>query len=404
MTVCFKIAVVGGFLISAMNIGTDVASFMSWSTIYQDYESHADEMIEAIEGEASSNFKADSDWFTAISAEYEAASDFDKEYVYCDVMTLQSNPDELDSEGSGIYMSAVIFIWMSGGAFLIGWIYMFWLLRKVHVTQQCKKHCAAAHGGTRLGVDWDGNPNGCHHKCDSAYNIQKQKREVMRWSAVRLLMAAGPMVAINYLIVQVRSQTNGFDCHEKFYDCGVDGSCEIGDLMVPVALNSSYLDLITSDTLLMLAIFSGLADIAFSFVASTALFIRAADIQYIWLPVITVVGASITIVWMLFIDEKVNALPSNICILLIAHLPILILVVYGVVCMCIEDKRDQAFQARRVFPKMNAEQKAEMERQQKRRMRKDFIYWCCCGWCGPCCQPGYYQNKRAAKRAAQQTA
>lgn len=399
MTVCFKIAVVGGFLLSAMNIGTDMASFMNWSTTYQEYESHADELVEAIEGEAASNFKADSDWFMAISAEYEAASDFDKEYVYCDVVTLQSKPDELYEEGSGIYMSAVIFVWMSGFAFVIGWIYMFWLLRKVCQAHYCQKNCAAARGGCKDGFDHC-DPNACSYK--HSYGIKKQKREFMRWSAIRLLMAVGPMVAINYLIVQRRSQTNGFECHEKFYDCGVAGSCDIGDLMVPVALNSSYLDLITSNTLMMLAIFSGLADIAFSFLASTVLFIRAADFCFICLPVLTLAGASLTTVWLLFLDEKVNALSSATLILMIAHLPILVLFVYGVVCFCMESKRDQELWNRTManFPKMDAEQKAELERKQRRRMRKDFIYWCCCGWCGPCCQPGYYQNKRAANQTA----
>lgn len=392
MTVCFKIAVVGGFLISAMNFGTDVASFMNWSNTYQDYESHADEIVEAIEGDASSNFKADSDWFTAISAEYEAASDFDKEYVYCDVVTLQSKPDELDGEGSGIYMSAVILIWMSGGAFLIGWIYMFWLLRKVCAMHQCKKNCAAAHNG---------DPDVCRYKSKYEYDIQKQKREFMRWSAIRLLMAAGPMVAMNYLIVQRRSQTNGFECHEKFYDCGVAGSCDIGDLMVPVALNSSYLDLITSNTLMMLAIFSGLADIAFSFLASIVLFVHAADFVYICLPVLTVVGASVTMLWMLFVDEKVDALSSATCILLIAHLPILILFVYGIVCFCIESKADSELQERvmRGFPKMNAEEKAELEARQRRRMKSDFFWYCLCGWCGPCCRPGYLQNRKVNQTA-----
>lgn len=399
MTVCFKIAVVVGFLVSAMNFGTDIASFLNWNTVSEEYQSHADEIIEAIEGEASSNFKADSDWFTTISVEYEAASDFDKEYVYCDVVALQANPDELSVEGTGIHLSALIFVWMSGFAFVCGWIYMFWLLRKVCQTHYCEKDCAAAHGGNRLGVDI-GAGNCCPK---SEYGIQKQKREVMRWSAVRLFMAAGPMLAINYLIVQRRSATNGFDCHEKFYDCGVAGSCDIGDMMVPVALNSSYLDLITSNTLMMLAIFSGLADIAFSFLASTVLFVRAVDFMYICLPVITLVGASLTMLWMLFIDEKVNALTSATCILLIAHLPILILVVYGVVCMCIEDKRDRALDARFQFPQMDAEQKAELERKQRRRMKRDFFYYCLCGWCGPCCRPGYLQNRRK-NRAAPQTA
>lgn len=400
MTVCFKIAVVGGFLISAMNFGTDVASLMNWSTTYQDYQSHADEMVEAIEGNSTSNFQADSEWFTAISTEYEASSDFDREYVYCDVVTLQSNPDELYDEGTGIWMSGVIFTWMSGFSFVVGWIYMFWLLRKVCVAHQCHKHCKAAHGGCREGMDiGSGDPNLCYQKGDE-YGAQKQKREVMRWSAIRLLIAAGPMVAINYLIVQRRSQVNGFECHQKFYSCGVAGSCDLGDLMVPVALNSSYLDLITSNTLMMLAIFAGLADIAFSFLASIVLFVRAADFVYIFLPVLTVVGASVTMLWMIFVDEKVDALSSATCILLIAHLPILILFVYGIVCFCIESKADQELQDRmmRNFPKMNAEQKAEMERRQKRRMKRDFFYYCLCGWCGPCCRPGYLQNSRNNKQ------
>jgi len=216
----------------------------------------------------------------------------------------------------------------------------------------------------------------------------------MRWSAIRMLIAAGPMVAINYLIVLRRSQTNGFECHEKFYDCGVSGSCNIGDMMVPVALNSSYLDLITSNTLMMLAIFSGLADIAFSFLASTILFVRAADIMYIWLPVLALVGASVTSVWMLFVDEKVNALTSSTCILLIAHIPILVLFVYGIVCFCIEGRKDGGSWK---VAQMDAEQKAALERKQKLRMRKDFFHYCLCGWCGPCCRPGYIQSKRAGK-------
>lgn len=389
MTVCFKIAVVGGFLISAMNFGTDVASLMNWSTMYQDYQSHADVIVEAIDSDAASNFKADSEWFSAISSEWESSSDFDKEYVYCDVVTLQSKPDELYDEGSGIWMSGLILTWMSGFAFLVGWIYMFWLLRKVFVQHQCEKHCAGAHRGSL---------DGCHYKDE--VNIQKQKREVMRWSSIRMLMAAGPMVAINYLIIQRRSQTNGFKCHQKFYDCGVAGSCDIGDLMVPVALNSSYLDLIRSDTLMMLAIFSGLADIAFSFLASTILFIRAADVKYIWLPVLTLVGASLTAVWMLFLDEKFDALTSATCILLIAHIPILVLFVYGAVCFCIEGRKDNARQL--VFPQMDAEQKAALERKQKRRMKKDFFHYCLCGWCGPCCRPGYLQSKRAGKPMTQE--
>lgn len=383
MTVCFKIAVVGGFLISAMNFGTDVASMMNWSTTYQEYQSHADDIVEAQESDASSNFKADSEWFMAISAEWEAASDFDKEYVYCDVMTLQSIPDELYNEGSGIWMSGLILTWMSGFAFVVGWIYLFWLLRKMCVEHNCQKNCAAAHRGSL---------DGCHYKDE--VNIQKQKREVMRWSAIRMLMAAGPMVAINYLIVQRRSQTNGFECHEMFYDCGVSGSCDMSDLMVPVALNSSYLDLITSNTLMMLAIFSGLADIAFSFLASLILFIRAADIKYIWLPVLTLVGASLTVAWLLFLDEKVNVLTPATCILLIAHLPILVLFVYGAVCFCIEGRKDTQVQ----YPQMDAEQKAALERKQKLRMKKDFFHYCLCGWCGPCCRPGYVQNKMAERK------
>lgn len=384
MSVCFNVAVIVGFMFSAINFGTDVVSFTTWGKTYQDYESHADEMVLAIGNDTTSNFQADSTWFVAISAEYEAARDFDRNYVYCDVVTLQSKPDELYDDGSGIWMTMVVFVWLSGGAFLGGWLYLFCLVKTVSREEAEKRRIAEQYGvshqmETVMRGDGFIIPMPQHKTCD----VQKQKREFMRCRAIGMFCAVGPMIAVNWLIVLMRGSTNGYDCHEKFYDCGVAGSCDMGDLMVPVALNSSYLDLVGGNVLMMLAICSGLVDMVWSFAASLTLFVRAADFKFIWLPFMVVVGASLPMVWMLFLDGVIlKDLGSDTAILAVGHISIVVMLIYGCIGFC-KDDSSPAYNVE----KMSPEQIKAMNAKDRSRMKRDCFYLCCCMWCGPCCHP-----------------
>lgn len=401
MSVCFfKYVVVLGFLISLMNFGTDIASVFKWGKTQGEYDSRSAEMVEAIEGDGMSNFQANSTWFLALSTEYEASSDFDKKNIYCDVITLQGEPDEFLNDGQFIQIMSSIFIVQCAFSFMVGWCYLFWLLRKTCHEHSCEEHCqhqkrmqqyhsearaAAAAAAKAAGIT---DPEVANSKIPGQKRVgtRQQKREFMRYRAIAMFCAIGPMLAVNWLIVTRLNATNGHDCHEKFFDCGVAGSCTIDDLTVPVALNSSYLDLITSNILMMLAIGSGVLDIAFTFLASLALYARDKDFKYIILPFFVLVLSLISALWLFFLDDMVAGLDSSIGILAFGHIPMLLLLIYGCVGMYRANKEED-FYGNLQFPQMNAEQKAEMQAKQRKRIKKDCFYVCCCVWCGPCCQP-----------------
>merc|ERR1719192_3303787 len=83
-------------VISAINLLLNGGIFYEGMFVsLKDYDANS---VDIGNSTANANFDPASEWFTTISAEYDALSDFDKEYVYCDVDAILEDPETAGSE------------------------------------------------------------------------------------------------------------------------------------------------------------------------------------------------------------------------------------------------------------------------------------------------------------------
>lgn len=337
VTGCFKTTLYSGFAISLVNLGLNFVAVYHWNTTITSYESNSEEIITAIEGEEASNFHFDSEWFSSLSAEYDNLSWFDKGYVYCDIAAIQEDSSSLLSNGGeSLLMSGAIFMMTSIFSMLIAYCSLCCMTRNDGMVRKAEKMGA-----------YDPEALQYVHSSLQKADSTKEKTWYFRSKSLILFMQTGPFLALVWTMVTYSNQLDGTSCQEKFYECGVSGSCSIDDLMAPVALNSSYFQLLTSDTIFAAALAAGSLELVFSFLTVAFLFLRQGDLCVVILPVLMLVLALLPMVWILFIDEHLNlgTVPG---ILLTALIPIFVCVVYGIRMCCQKDKELSKQKAQRM--------------------------------------------------------
>merc|ERR1719336_142139 len=80
------------------------------------------------------------------------------------------------------------------------------------------------------------------------------------------------------------------------------------DLMVPVALNSSFLDIASSDIILALSFGAGIIDLIWNFVSGILMFVTEKTPKLVVLPCISLAMASLPLLWVIYLD---GLLPSG---------------------------------------------------------------------------------------------
>merc|ERR1719230_2195972 len=92
MNGCMKCTLISAIVLACLNVIANLTASVDYLMAATDYDNNANDIFDELEDDPASNFHSDSEWFVTVSAEYEALSSFDKENVYCDVVTIQADP------------------------------------------------------------------------------------------------------------------------------------------------------------------------------------------------------------------------------------------------------------------------------------------------------------------------
>lgn len=272
VTCCFRIMTFISFGISIFDFATDIMSAYDFWQTKEGYKDRAEGIEAELASEQASNFKADSVWFTTISAEYDALSSFDKQNVYCDIYALQKDPKSLLDVSEDIFWAACVFIGLSVVALVIG----YWVLCKLVRSGKIENDKGESEAREKL---WTFN-----------------SKSAIQFAEV------GPQLAILAMMIIREGKLDGYECQEKFYDCGMSGNCSIADMMVPVPLNASFVDIASSNWILALSFAVGFVDVLFNFVSGVFLFISKDACRLVLLPCLSLSLALMPLCWVVLID------------------------------------------------------------------------------------------------------
>lgn len=272
VTCCFRIMTTVSFVISIFDFATDILSAHDfWGTV-RDYRNRAGDIEAELSSDQASNFKADSAWFSAISAEYDALSSFDKQNVYCDIRALQRDPKSLLDVSEDIFWATLIFIGLSLLALALG----YWQLCKLVRSGKIENDKGESEAREKL---WTFN-----------------SKSAIQFAEV------GPQLAILAMMIIREGKLDGYECQEKFFNCGVSGDCTMGDMMVPVPLNASFVDIASSNWILALSFAVGFVDVLFNFASGVFLFLSKDACKLVMLPCISLSVTLLPLCWTVFID------------------------------------------------------------------------------------------------------
>lgn len=274
VTCCFKVILTISLVLSIWDFATDIMAAVDFKHTVDNYQSRADDMIRDISGDADSNFKADSEWFTTLKAEYDGLYDWERENIFCDISLIQSDPSALTEQGTHILYASYIFVGLSVIAIAAGYGALF---------------CLCKSGEMSSGTE---------------YSKLADKERLWNFTSKSaiLFVEAGPQLAILWLMIRRMGQLNGFICQEQFYNCGLSGDCNMSDLYAPVPLNSSLIDIAASDVLLALSFAAGMVDVIWTFIAGSALFLQNGAIRLMVLPFLQFTMALLPVLWVVFVD------------------------------------------------------------------------------------------------------
>lgn len=277
VTCCFRIMTFISFAISIWDFVTDIMATYDFKQTIDGYEDRAETIEKEVASDQASNFDSDSTWFTTVSAEYDALSSFDKQNVYCDIHALQADPRSHLETSQDIFWAACVFIGLSVVALVIG----YWVLCKL----------------VRSG------------KIDNDKGESEAREKLWTFNSKSAIQFAevGPQLAILALMIVRTGKLDGYECQEKFYNCGVSGSCDMGNMMVSVPLNSSLVDLASSNFWLSLSFAAGLFDLFWTFGSGVTLFLSKDACRLVLLPCIQLSISLLPLLWVIFIDGLIPA-------------------------------------------------------------------------------------------------
>lgn len=272
----FKVSVIVGAAFSVWDFVTDIMATYDFHQTLKSYRKNAEDMVSEISGTEASNFKADSEWFTTISAEYDALSSFDKENIYCDIHAIQSEPDALVTQSEQILIAACSFVGLSLIALVTGYCVLIRIIRTKEIEN-------------------DKGETGAREKL---FNFVSK-------SAIQFC-EDGPLLTILVLMMIRHGKLDGYECQEKFFNCGVSGECKMQDLMVPVPLNSSLLDLATADWILAVSFAAGIVNVLYNCVNGIMLFVGEDTPKLLVMPFLQFCLSMLPLMWVTYIDGLVT--------------------------------------------------------------------------------------------------
>lgn len=267
----FKSLVAVSSLLMLADFALNIAATIDFKSTMDDYSDRADEISKEISGDEASNFKDDSTFFLSLSTEYDALSDFDKEYVYCDIYSIQSDPNALEDNSKEIFKGALFTIGLTVVVHLVANTVLFRVASK------------PANDVENMSV-WYRKLY--HYNLDSAFQFAE----------------VGPMLAIVALMAVRQASLDSFSCQEKFYTCGKSGDCVMDDLMLDVPLNSSLLDIFCVNTIVTLSFAVGILNIAWNFAAGSCLWIGEGAGRLLLVPCIQLSLCSMTFLWVVWLE------------------------------------------------------------------------------------------------------
>lgn len=260
------------FVISVVDFATDILSAHDFWNTKGDYEERAVGIEAELASDQPSNFKADSPWFTSVAAEYDALSAFDKQNVYCDIYALQADPKSLLDVSEDIFVAAIVFIVLSLVALGIGYCVLCRLVRSGKIEN------------------------------DKGESEAREKLWTFNSKSAIQFAEVGPQLAILAMMIIREGKLDGYECQEKFFNCGVSGDCTMADMMVPVPLNASFVDIASSNWILAVSFAVGIIDVFFNFGSGVFLFISKDACRLVLLPCISLCLALMPLCWTVFID------------------------------------------------------------------------------------------------------
>lgn len=309
---CMKCVLISAIVFACINLLANITAFADFMIAAQGYDDNADYIQEYYDKGEASNFDSDSEWFVTISAEYEALSSFDKENVYCDVMSIQANPEAVLEDTEFEASAAAILAIVSGlGLVVMGCDFCCFKYNKFYGVSMDR--IGAADPETRFGRS-KMNELGLHKAVIIKSADQDEKDGVKfkkdadefltnyRISMAIYFITCGPFIALFWMMVVRRSAIDGLDCQELFFNCGESGNCTMDDMMLTVPLNSSLFKMLISYPLVVIGWCTAILSLCFVLGSGIYLAIGAKNMGYATLPLFMFVYGGVPLTWIYFVD------------------------------------------------------------------------------------------------------
>lgn len=303
LTKCLMLSLIIGIVFAVLQIISTIAVAVDFKAALEDYKDNGKTIIEDALLGPEVNFNETSAWFVALSAEYDALSSFDKEYVYCDVKSIQSSPKWWEDVATNEWEAVICllaFFSCGGLAIIVGNLMCkkfnpFYDVDMADIKASdpenpfSKAVIAQSHWNKTLTKEEKLRKNLQDYRADTAY----------------LFLASGPLLAVYWILVERRSMVSGFDCQALFYACGQSGECGMDDLMLTVPLNSSLVKMIFSYGIITWSFLTCLASLVFVLTSGTLITIGSRVFGFLWLPLFMFFYSLVPFAWVYFADEHV---------------------------------------------------------------------------------------------------
>lgn len=328
-----KCILISAIVLACINAIANLTAAIDFIMAATEYDNIANDILDALEDDPASNFHVDSEWFTAISVEYEALSSFDKENVYCDVVSIQVDPsgqlEDVEFEataGLGFFIVSLVGLVNASCNFCCVKYNKFYGVTMDRI--------GAADPETRYGqkkMNEIGNHRAIIVKQLDAANDEAQKNaddflNNYRTSMAMYFIICGPLIALFWLMVVRMSATDGLDCQALFYECVKSGDCTMDEMMLTVPLNSSLFKMLTSYPLVVIGWCTSILSLCFVLGSGVFLALGSGICSYATLSVFMFVYGAVPFAWVYFVDQYMP-FDAMYAVIVLAVLPMI-----GLIC------------------------------------------------------------------------
>lgn len=340
---CMKCTLISAIVLAIINVLANLTASIDYLMAATEYDNNADDILDQLEDDPTSNFHSDSEWFVTVSAEYEALSSFDKGNVYCDVVAIQVGPDVMLEDVEFEATAALGFTIVSA----IGLIYAacnFCCVKYNKFYGVSMDRIGAADPETRFGRS-KMNELGLHKAVIIKQLDEADKKAIeeansflnnYRTSMSMYFIMCGPCLALYWLMVVRRSATDGQDCQALFFSCGESGNCTMDDMMLTVPLNSSLFKILISYPLVVIGWCSAVLCLCFVLGSGVFLALGVSDLRYASLTVFMFFYGAVPFGWVYFVDQYMpfEAMYAVIVLAVLPMIFLLFLSCYDIVRSC----------------------------------------------------------------------